>query len=319
MCAIPTIDDILSARERIQPWVHVTPLVSNTSLNRRYGCTVHFKMENLQRVGAFKARGAHNAVFSLSEEQIKQGVCTHSSGNHAQALALAARNRGVAAYIVMPRTAPKVKVAAVQEYGANITFCEPNLDAREEAVARVVSKSGATVVHPYDNADIIAGQASVAAEVFEQADNPVDTLLCPVGGGGLLGGTLLASKYFSPSTTVIAAEPSGANDAWKGMQTGRRVESHNPNTICDGLLTTVGELNFAIMQQEQVTVVTVSDADVLEELQSFWQRTKSIIEPSSAVVLAAMRHPDVAPLLQGRHVCAIISGGNADIALASQP
>lgn len=305
------VETIRQAHQRIKPYIHETPVLQSRQLNELFGAHVYFKCENFQKVGAFKMRGAANAVFSLKPEERQKGVATHSSGNHAQALALAARLAGMPAYIVMPKTAPKVKVAAVQGYGAEIIFCEPTLKARESMLQEVVARTGATFVHPYNDARVIAGQATAAKELFEQVDIPLDIVMAPVGGGGLLSGTVLAARCFSPATKVWAGEPEGADDAYQSLQEGKIVPQTAPNTIADGLLTSLGEQTFAIISRGVEQIITVSDKEIVAAMRFLWERMKLVVEPSAAVPLAAaMKEKEV---LEGKHIGIIISGGNVDL------
>ena len=307
---LPSKENIISAAKRIQPYINKTPVLTSATFNRMFGASLFFKCENFQKVGAFKSRGAVNAVFSMEDEVVSKGVATHSSGNHAQALARAARLRNVPAYIVMPRNAPQVKIDAVKNYGGNITFCEPTLQAREETLKQVIKKTGAVEVHPYDNYRIIEGQATCALELIEDAGAP-DLLLCPVGGGGLLGGTALSANYFSKKTEVIACEPAGADDAYRSFKAGKLIPSVNPKTIADGLLTSLGKRNFPIMMKYVKDIVTVSDGAIIEAMRLIYERMKIVIEPSSAVPLAVLLENKVN--VKGKTVGIIISGGNVDL------
>lgn len=306
----PTLRDIRAAAERIAPYARRTPVLTCESLDRRVGCRVFLKCENMQKVGAFKFRGACNAVFSLSEAEASRGVVCHSSGNHAQALALAARLRGVPAYIVMPSNAPDVKKAAVAGYGGRITYCEPTLHARESTQARVIEESGAAEVHPYNNARIIAGQGTAAMELI--ADVPgLDVVMAPVGGGGLLSGTAIAATELKPGIRVIAGEPELADDAARSMAAGRIIPSDNPKTIADGLLTSLGSLTFPIIQARVERIVTVSEQAIIEAMRFVWERAKIVIEPSAAVPIAALWEGKID--LTGKRVGVIISGGNVSL------
>lgn len=307
---IPSLQDIRAAAERIRPYAHRTPVMTCRTLDQMTGASLFFKCENFQKVGAFKFRGACNTVMGLSPEEAARGVATHSSGNHAQAVALAARLRGIPAYIVMPETAAEVKKEAVAGYGATIHFCRPTLPAREEALARVIAQTGAAFVHPYNDYRVIAGQATAALELLEEVPD-LEVLLTPVGGGGLLSGTALAAAYLSPGTAVIAGEPAGADDAFRSLQEGRIVPSVNPRTIADGLLTSLGEKTFAIIQKHVERIITVEDEEILRAMRLVWERMKIVIEPSAAVPLAAVfRMPE---RFQNRRVGIILSGGNVDI------
>ena len=272
------IDEIRKAAGRIKPYAHRTPVLTCNGLDEMAGCRLFFKCENFQKVGAFKFRGACNAVFSLSDEEIRRGVATHSSGNHAAALALAASLRDSRAYIVMPENSPEVKKAAVAGYGAEITWCKPTLQAREDGLAEVVRRTGATVIHPYNDPRIIAGQGTAAMELLEEVPH-LDMILVPVGGGGLSSGTCLAAK----ETLVIGAEPQGADDACRSLTAGKIIPSVNPDTIADGLLTSLGELTFAILRKHMEKIITVDDPAIISAMRHVWERMKMIIEPSSAV------------------------------------
>ena len=310
MTGIPSIDDIRQAAERIKPHAHKTPVLTCGGLDRLAGCRLFFKCENFQKVGAFKFRGACNAVFSLTDEEIKKGVATHSSGNHAAALALAASLRNDKAYIVMPETSPEVKKAAVAGYGAEITFCKPTLQAREDGLAKVIERTGATPIHPYNDPRIIAGQGTAALELTEEVPD-LDVVLVPVGGGGLSSGTCLAVKGVSPDTPVIGAEPSGADDACRSLQAGKIIPSVNPDTIADGLLTSLGELTFSVLSKHMEKIITVDDPAIISAMRHVWERMKIIIEPSSAVPVAAvLENQDE---FSGKRVGVIISGGNVEL------
>lgn len=306
----PGRKDILEAVSRIQPYIHHTPVLHSEQLNILSGADLFFKCENFQKAGAFKSRGAFNAILSLDKETLQKGVATHSSGNHAQALARAAKILGVPAYIVMPETAPKVKVAAVKSYGGQITFCKPTLAAREETLKQVVEKTGATEIHPYNNYHVIAGQATSCYELLQQVKG-LDFILCPVGGGGLLSGTLLSAHYFSPATKVIGCEPEGANDAWKSYKQGKLVPSDNPKTIADGLLTSLGSLTYPIIMELVSDIKTVNDGQIRTAMKLVWERMKIIIEPSSAVPVAVALQEN--ELFKNKKVGIILSGGNVDL------
>lgn len=306
-----TLNDILQAAERIKPYAHRTPVLTCESLNQRVGAHVFLKCENLQKVGAFKFRGATNAVFSLPDAQAARGVVAHSSGNHAQALALAARLRGIPAYIVMPNNAPQVKKDAVQGYGGQITFCEPTLEARESTQAEVIARTGATEVHPYNNEKVIAGQGTAALELLQDVPD-LDVILAPVGGGGLLSGTAIAATETRPGIRVIAAEPELADDAFRSIQAGTIIPSQSPKTIADGLLTSLGTLTFPIIRERVEQIVTVSESAIIEAMRFTWERAKIVIEPSAAVPLGLLFESKID--LAGRRVGVILSGGNVDLA-----
>jgi threonine dehydratase len=304
-----TKQQIEQAHERIKPYIHRTPVMKSDSINELAGCHIFFKCENFQKVGAFKARGAMNAALLISEGDRKKGLATHSSGNHAQALARAGKILGVKSYIVMPRTAPEIKKRGVRGYGGEIFECEPTLAARESTLAEVIKKTGATEIHPFNNYDVIAGQATAAKELF--ADTPhLDFLLAPVGGGGLLSGTALAAKYFSPSTQVIAGEPAGSDDAYRSLKSGK-IEQAQSQTIADGLLTTLGDKTFPIIYENVKEVITVTDEEIINAMRIIWERLKIIVEPSCVVPFAAVLKEK--EKFAGRNVGIILSGGNVDL------
>jgi threonine dehydratase len=307
---IPDLPAIETAAARIQPYIHRTPVMTSQNINQLLGSEVFFKCENFQKVGAFKSRGACNAVFSLGDDAVAKGVATHSSGNHAQALARAAKIRGCKAYIVMPETSSRVKVDAVKGYGGEIFFCRPTLQAREETLREVVGKTGATEIHPYNDYRIIAGQATAAVELFEETGH-LDVIMTPVGGGGLLSGTALATAYLRPFTKVIAAEPAGADDAYRSFMTRQLIPSVNPRTIADGLLTSLGSLTFPIILKYVHSIITVSEQAIITAMQLTWERMKIIIEPSSAVPLAALMENQGD--FKGKKIGIIISGGNVSL------
>jgi threonine dehydratase len=306
---LPSIDDIKSAHSRIMPFIHQTPVMSSQQLNELFGCELYFKCENFQRVGAFKFRGATNAVLSLSTSEKSRGVVTHSSGNHAAALALAARMNGVKANIVMPDNAPVVKKNAVAGYGADITFCKPTLQAREETTLMIMEKTGATLVHPYDNFDVICGQGTASLELLIEK-NDLDIVIAPIGGGGLMSGTATCVKGINNRIQVIGAEPLNANDAYISFTTGILTPSVNPQTIADGLLTSLSELTFSIIKENVDKVYTATEQSIIDCMLLIWERMKIIIEPSSATVLAIVKeNPDV---FRGKKTGLILSGGNVD-------
>jgi threonine dehydratase len=307
---IPSKSDILQAANRIGKYIHRTPILTSENLNSIFGCQLYFKCENLQKTGAFKSRGAVNAVFSLRDDEITNGVCTHSSGNHAAALSRAAMLREVDAHIVMPENSSKVKIAAVKHYGGKITFCKSTLNSRETTLKKVIEQSGALEIHPYDDPRIIAGQATASLEIFEDMDT-LDIIMAPVGGGGLLSGTALATKYFSKETKIIAAEPEQADDAFRSFITKTFTPSVNPNTIADGLRTSLGEWTFPIIMQNVDEIVTVSEKGIVAAMRLIWERMKIIVEPSSAVPLAAIMENKFDP--KGKKIGIIFSGGNVDL------
>lgn len=307
---IPNKEDILSAAKLIEPYINRTPILTSSTFNQLFSSELYFKCENFQKVGAFKSRGAVNAILNLTKEELQKGVGTHSSGNHAQALARAAKLFEIPAYIVMPENSPKVKIGAVKEYGGIITFCEPTLEARESSLKEITDKTGATEVHPYDNYDIITGQATAAMELLEDIPD-LDLILCPVGGGGLLSGTALSAHYFSGKTKVIACEPAGADDACRSFKEGEIIPSISPNTIADGLLTSLGRRNFPIIQKYVSDIVTVDDEVIIKSMKWIYERMKIIVEPSSAVSVAAIIEDKVS--IVGKKVGVLISGGNVDL------
>jgi threonine dehydratase len=308
--SIPDIKTIRKAAKRINPFIHRTPVLTCKSLDQMVHAELFFKCENFQKVGAFKFRGATNAVLSLSDEEAKRGVATHSSGNHAQALALAAKIRGIKAYIVMPRNSSAVKIKAVEGYGGNIIFCEPTLQAREDTLDRVVKDTGATFIHPYNDYRIIAGQATCAHELLEEVKN-LNMIIAPVGGGGLLSGTALSAIYLSPETKVMAAEPAGADDAYRSFQEGRLIPQTNSQTIADGLRTSLGDKTYPIIRKYVDRIVTVSEDAIVSSMRIIWERMKIIIEPSAAVSFAALLENKID--VAGKRVGIILSGGNVDL------
>lgn len=304
-----TKETIVQAHERIKPYIQHTPVLTSESLNEIAGCSLFFKCENFQKVGAFKARGAMNAALSLPKDQLQKGIATHSSGNHAQAIARAARILGVKSYIVMPRTAPEIKKRGVRGYGGEIFECEPNLASRESTLAEVVKKTGATEIHPFNNYEVITGQATAAKELIEEISS-LDFIVAPVGGGGLLSGTALAAKYFSPQTIVIAGEPAGSDDAYRSMQSGK-IEEAQSNTIADGLLTKLGDKTFPIIQQNVKEIITVTDEEIIAAMRLIWERLKIIVETSCAVPFAAVLKDKTK--FTGKRVGIILTGGNVDL------
>ena len=307
---LPTFADIEKAHDRIRPFIHRTPVMTSKSINEIVGAELFFKCENLQKVGAFKFRGACNSVFALSDEEAKNGICTHSSGNHAAALALAARMRGVPAYIVMPENAPEIKKKAVAGYGAQITFCEPTQAARESTLKLLAQQTGATEIHPYNYFNVICGQGTAAKELIEETGS-LDVVIAPVGGGGLLSGTALSTRALLAKARVIAAEPAGADDAFRSFYSKTLHPSVAPKTIADGLLTSLGSLTFPIVLENVDQIATVSEESIVAAMRMIWERMKIIIEPSSAVPLAAILENKVD--VKGQKVGIILSGGNVDL------
>lgn len=308
---IPVFADIIEAHRIISPHIHFTPVLTSQSINRIIGAEIYFKCENLQKTGAFKFRGACNAIFSLTENEAAKGVGTHSSGNHAAALAHAAGLRSINARIVMPTSAPEIKKKAVVGYGGVITFCEPTLQARESTLQKIENETGITVIHPYNNARVIAGQGTAALELMNEIGG-LDLVMSPVGGGGLLSGTALSVKALNPKCRVIAAEPAGADDAFQSFYAGYIIPSVNPKTIADGLLTSLGELNFTIIKEKVDDIVTVSEQAIVDAMRLIWERMKIIIEPSSAVPLAALLQNKV-DCKKNRRIGIILSGGNVEL------
>ncbi|WP_290888140.1 pyridoxal-phosphate dependent enzyme [Arenimonas sp.] len=304
---LPGYDDVLAAAARIAPHAHRTPVLRSRSLDALAGAELHFKCENFQRSGAFKFRGACNAVWSLDDAIAPRGVVTHSSGNHGAALALAARSRGIPAHVVVPEGAVRSKLAAIEAYGAVLHRCAPTIAAREAAAARVQEETGATLVHPYTDPRVIAGQGTAALELLAEA-GPLDALLAPLGGGGLACGTLLAAR----GTPVFGAEPAGAAETFESLRQHRHVTDFTPDTVCDGLRGTVGAINLAIMRRDRLQALVVTDAETVAAMRLAWERLKIIIEPSCATVLAAvLRYPEP---FAGRRIGLILSGGNVDLA-----
>lgn len=306
----PDLNTILQSAKRIEPFIHRTPVLKSDNLNKIVEAEIFFKCENFQKAGAFKSRGAINAVFSLSEEDIKKGVCTHSSGNHAAALSRAAKLRGCKANIVMPENSSKVKVAAVKNYGGIITFCKPTLNSRENTLDIVKSETGSIEIHPYNDYRIIAGQATAALEIIEDIKD-LEIILAPVGGGGLMSGTALSTKYLLPKATILAAEPKGADDACRSFLKKEFIPSENPQTMADGLLTSLGSLTFPIILKYVDDIITVSEDSIIEAMQLIWERMKIIVEPSSAVPFAAIL--ENRSKFHNKRVGVIISGGNVDL------
>ncbi len=303
---------LLDTAERLSSRVHRTPVLTSSSLDRISGSNLFFKCENFQKMGAFKMRGALNALLLLPEDQRQGGVATHSSGNFAQALALAARMLGIPAWIVMPSNAPAVKKAAVREYGGRIVECEPTLQAREETLQRVVADTGATFVHPYNDVHVILGQGTAALELLADA-GPLDLLVAPVGGGGLCAGTALAAHYLSPPTRIIGAEPLAADDAWQSLHSGHIIPQSNPQTIADGLRTSLGDKTFPVLFNFVEDIIRVSEERIVEAMRLLFERMKIVVEPSAAVALAAVLTEPAR--FHAKRTGIILSGGNVDLAL----
>ncbi|KPK87660.1 MAG: serine dehydratase [Bacteroides sp. SM23_62_1] len=307
---LPDYKDIVRAHDLIREFIHRTPVMKSGTINAMFGAEIFFKCENFQKVGAFKFRGATNAIMSLPFEEAQKGVGTHSSGNHAAALSLAAGMRNIPAYIVMPRTAPEIKIKAVQGYGGIITFCEPTLEARESTMKKVLEQTGAAFIPSYNHFKIIAGQGTAAKELLEDTGS-LDIVMAPVGGGGLLSGTSISVKAITPEAKVIAVEPANADDAHRSFYSGKIVPSVNPETIADGLLTSLGTLTFAIIREKVDDIVTVQESSIIEAMRMIWERMKIVVEPSGAVPLAALVEKKVD--CTGKRVGIILSGGNVDL------
>ena len=305
-----TIDDVRRAASRIGPYVHRTPVFTSQTIDEMSGAKVFFKCENLQKAGAFKIRGATNAVFSLTDAQAAHGVATHSSGNHAAALALAARWRGVKATVVMPETAPAIKTRAVIDYGAEIVPCAPTLQAREDTLAEVVKRTGAVVIHPYNDLSVIAGQGTAGLELCDQVAD-LNAVIAPVGGGGLLSGTAVAVAGVTPEAKVCGAEPANVDDAYESLKTGQIVPAKNARSVADGLLTSLGDLTFPIIRELVAEIITVDEDEIVASLRLIWERMKLVVEPSAAVALAALLR--TREKFQGHRVGVILSGGNIGV------
>ena len=308
---VPTQADLLVTHEAIHPFVHRTPILTNRSINASTGAKLFFKCENFQKIGAFKMRGGASAALRFTPEQRERGLATHSSGNHAQAVAKAAQVLGVPAYIVMPHDAPAVKVAAVKGYGAEITYCENTPHDRQEALDGVVARTGAAFIHPFDDYGVIAGQATAAMELIEDIDCVLDVIMTPVGGGGLLAGTALAARYFSIRAKVYGAEPAGVDDAARSLASGKIELNETNTTVADGLRTHLGERNFPIIKQYVPRILVVSDEEIIVAMRMIWERMKIIVEPSCSVPLAAvLKYPDA---FTGKNVGIVLTGGNVDV------
>eukprot|EP01116_Phalansterium_solitarium_P024254 TRINITY_DN8835_c0_g1_i2.p1 TRINITY_DN8835_c0_g1~~TRINITY_DN8835_c0_g1_i2.p1 ORF type:complete len:322 (+),score=107.27 TRINITY_DN8835_c0_g1_i2:49-1014(+) len=309
---LPTYQTVLDARQITSKYCHLTPVFTSSTLDTKAGRHLHFKCENFQKVGAFKFRGASNVVFSLPEELAKKGVVTHSSGNHGQALALAAKMRGIPAYIVMPNNSPSVKKAAVEGYGATVILCEPNQQARESTCERIVKETGGTMVHPYNDPRVISGQGTLALELLEQVPN-LDAIIVPVGGGGMVSGVCLAARGVKPGIRIFAAEPKGADDAARSMQAGEWVPQTNPNTVADGLKTSLGSITWPIIRDNVEKVFTVSEEEIIAAMRLVWERMKLVIEPSAAVGVAVALSDEFRQLPGLANVGVVICGGNIDL------
>jgi threonine dehydratase len=305
-----TLADIRAAHERIRERIHRTPVLTSASLDQQSGGKLFFKCENLQKGGAFKARGATNAVFSLSDAEAARGVATHSSGNHAAALSRAAKLRGIPAFIVMPNNVPNAKRAAVERLGARIVFCEPTIPAREAAAAKIIAETGATLVHPYDDLRVMAGQGTATIELLDQVPD-LDIVVAPIGGGGLISGTAVAAKSLKPGISVIGAEPAGADDAFRSFQAGKRIPLQQANTIADGLRGSLSERTFAEIRSHVSDIVTVTEESIVAAMRAVWEVLKIVIEPSGAVSYASIVENRIE--VRGKRVGIILTGGNLDL------
>ncbi len=308
---IPSFTHIQEAHQRISPFIIRTPVLYSEAINKMLNTRLFFKCENFQNTGSFKLRGASNAIFSLDKDSAQKGVATHSSGNHAQAVAYAAQKRNIPAYIVMPTNAPKIKIEGVKEYGGQIFFCEPTLAAREKTAEEVIAETGATFIHPFNDYRIIAGQASCAKELIEEV-KMLDIIVCPVGGGGLLSGTALSTHYLLPNTQIIAAEPALADDAFRSFQSGKIEPVLSTATIADGLRTSLGEKTLEIMRKYVNRVILAKEDSIIKAMRLIWERLKIVIEPSCAVPLAAIMD-DAMGFFQDKSIGVILTGGNVDL------
>lgn len=307
-----TIDDVRAAAGRIEGVGHRTPVLTSQTLDEMAGRKLFFKCENFQKIGAFKLRGGWNAVSVLSDEEAAKGVCTHSSGNHAQAVAFSAKKRGIPAYIVMPNNVPDVKLDAVKGYGAKITLCEPTLDARKSALDKIANETGAHIVHPFNDPNVIAGQGTAALEMIDDLEY-LDAIIAPIGGGGLMSGTCITTRSLLPNAKLFGAEPTGADDAYLSLKQGKLIPQTNPNTICDGLLTSLGEHTWNILKDHLEAIHTVTDDEVINAMRLVWERMKIIIEPSCATPVAAVLKPEFKALEGLEKVGIILTGGNIEL------
>ena len=312
---VPTFDDMIAAHERIKPYIHRTPVLTSSYLNELSGCEIFFKCENFQKAGAFKVRGASNAVFALSDIEASKGVCTHSSGNHALSLSYAANRRGISCNVVMPRTAPEAKKSAVRGYGGIITECEPSTTAREEVFAEVQAKTGGNFVHPYNDPRVIAGQGTCSRELLEQMEGfgrTLDMIVAPIGGGGMISGTCLTLSKLASDVQIIASEPEQADDAYRSFKAGHLISDDAPDTIADGLKVPLKDLTWHFVKNHVTDILTASEIEIIDSMKLTWQRMKIIIEPSCAVPLATiLKNPEV---FAGKRVGVVITGGNVDLA-----
>ena len=309
---IPTLDDMLAAHQRVKPHIHRTPVLTSTFLNAHSGAQLFFKCENFQKAGVFKARGASNAVFGLSDEMLEKGVATHSSGNHALSLSYAAGRRGIPCHVVMPSTAPQAKKDAVKGYGGIITECEPSTSSRESVFARVQAETGAEFVHPYNDPRVIAGQGTCSAELIEQVEN-LDAVIAPIGGGGMVSGTCLTLSNLAPDIKIYAAEPDQADDAARSFRAGHIIADDAPNTVADGLKVPLKDLTWHFVSNRVTDILTCSEQEIIDAMKLIWKRMKIVMEPSSAVPLACiLKNKNV---FAGKRVGVIITGGNVDLDL----
>ena len=307
---IPTFDDVMAAHDRIRPYIHRTPVLTSSYLNDLTGAELFFKCENFQKAGAFKVRGACNAVFGLADDKLARGVATHSSGNHALSLSYAAGRRGIACNVVMPRTAPQAKKDAVRGYGGVIVECEPSTSSREAVFAEMVAKSGADFVHPYNDPRVISGQATCSRELMEQVD-ALDAVIAPIGGGGMISGTCLTVSNTAPNVKIYAAEPEQADDAYRSFKAGHIIADDAPVTVADGLKVPLKDLTWHFVKNHVTDILTASESEIIEAMKLTWKRMKIVIEPSCAVPLATiLKNADV---FRGRRVGVIITGGNVDL------
>jgi len=307
-----SIEDVRAAAKRIEGVGHRTPILTSEILDQLAGRKLFFKCENFQKIGAFKFRGGWNAISMLSDKDAEKGVCTHSSGNHAQAVAYAALKRGIPAYIVMPNNSPDVKLEAVKGYGANITLCEPTLEARQITLKEIAEKTGAEVIHPFNNPNVIAGQGTAALEMIEDIGH-LDAMIAPIGGGGLMSGTCITTRSLLPNAKLFGAEPKGADDAYRSLKEGKMLPQENPNTICDGLLTSLGENTWNILKDHLDAIYTVSDDEVIKAMKLVWERMKIIIEPSCATPVAVVLSDEFKALKGIEKIGIILTGGNVDL------
>ena len=303
-------EDIIEAHNRIYKWIHRTPILQSSSINKIAGAEIYFKCENFQKIGAFKMRGALNAVMSTKKQNLKKGFVTHSSGNHAQAVALSSNIANTKAYIVMPKGAPKIKIKAVRGYGAEVTLCENNEDSRVRTCNKIIKETGANFIHPFDNEDVILGQSTCAKEIYEELPD-LDYIISPVGGGGLASGTILSTKFFSENTKVVLAEPQKANDAYESFTNKRLIPVSNPNTIADGLKTSLSEKTFKIILDGTDQIVTIEEEEIVNSMKLIWERLKIVCEPSCSLPLAAVLKNK--KKFKGKKIGLILTGGNVDV------